>query len=126
MENSNNSNSNNNHNNTSSIYDKLFILSKTYCYYCHSCNYSRELTNMKHTFTYNDIENNDTNDTNDIWNRMLEITRNRNNNNNYENNEINIGTYIYYTQSESSLCEFNLPISVQRAYLLSEFKKKYL
>ena len=119
----------NNNNTSNSIYDKLFILSKTYCYYCQCCNYSREPIYMKHTFTYNDIDSNElnyTNDTNDIWNRMLELTRNRNNSNNYENNEINFGTYIYYTQSEHEICEFNLPILEQRAYLIREFKKKYL
>jgi hypothetical protein len=108
---------NNNFNNNA--YEKLFILSKTYCYYCHCCDYCRETTHMKHTFNYDDINNND------IWNKMIELTMNTNNNN-FKNNEINIGTYIYYTQSENSVCEFNLPINEQRRYLISEFTKKYL
>ena len=123
--NSNNSNSNsnsnnNNNNNNITSYEKQFILSKKYCYYCHCCNYCRDSTNMKHTFNYNDINNND------IWNRMIEVMMNRDNNNNYDYNEINVGIYIYYTPSESSLCEYNLPINDQRLYLISEFKKKYL
>ena len=113
-------------NNISTIYDKLFILSKTYCYYCHCCNYGTEPVYMKHTFTYNDINITESHYKNDIWNRMIELTKNRNNNNNFENNEINFGTYIYYTQSDHNLCEFNLPIPEQKEYLLNEFKKKYL
>jgi len=74
---------------------------------------------MKHTYTYNNINDNN------IWNRMIELTMNSHNNN-FENNEINVGTYIYYTHSESSLCEYNLPIETQKNYLLDEFKKKYL
>ena len=112
-------NNNNNNNTNSNAYDKIFILSKTYCYYCHCCNYCRETTNMKHTFTYNDINDNDT------WNKMIELTKNTDYNN-FENNEINIGTYIYYTQSENFLCEFNLPVIEQRLYLINEFIKKYL
>ena len=122
MENNNNSNNNSNSNNNNNItsYEKQFILSKKYCYYCHCCNYCRDSTSMKHTFNYNDINNND------IWNRMIEVIMNRDNNNNYDYNEINVGIYIYYTPSESSLCEYNLPINDQRLYLISEFKKKYL
>jgi hypothetical protein len=114
---------NNNNTNTNYTYEKLFILSKTYCYYCHCCNYCRETTHMKHTFNYDDINNNINN--NDIWNKMIELTMNTNNNN-FKNNEINIGTYIYYSQSENSSCEFNLPIHEQRRYLIREFTKKYL
>jgi len=113
----NNTNTNTNTNNNP--YEKIFILSKTYCYYCHCCNHCRDSTTMKHIFIYNDINDNDT------WNKMIELTRNRNNNN-FENNEINIGTYIYYTQSETVFCEYNLPINDQRLYLITEFKKKYL
>jgi hypothetical protein len=122
MDNNNNYNNynNNNYNNTTNTaYDKKFILSKTYCYYCHCCDYCRETVNMKHTFNYNDINDNN------IWNKMIELTMNRTNNN-FENNEINIDTYIYYTQSENSMCEFNLPTYNQKIYLISEFKKKYL
>ena len=110
---------NNNFNNNNNVYEKLFILSKSYCYYCICCNYCRDTIHMKHTFNYNDINDND------IWNKMSELTMNRNSNN-FKNNEINVGTYIYYTQSETSLCHFNLPINEQRDYLISEFKKKYL
>ena len=101
-------------------YEKIFILSKTYCYYCQCCNYCRETTHIKHTFNYTDINNND------IWNRMIEVIMNRENNNNYEYNEINVGIYIYYTQTEKYLCEFNLPIEEQKLYLFNEFIKKYL
>lgn len=105
--------------NTNPVYDKIFIISKIYCYYCNCCKYCRDTIHMKHTFTYNDINDND------IWNRMIEITMNSNSNN-YENNEINVGTYTYYTQTENMLCEFNLPIDQQKEHLISEFKKKYL
>ena len=119
MNNTNNTNTNSNTNNNNNAYEKIFILSKTYCYYCQCCNHCRDTTTMKQTFKYNDINNNDT------WNKMIELTRNRNNNN-FENNEINIGTYMYYTQSETVFCEYNLPINDQRLYLITEFKKKYL
>jgi len=104
--------------NNSSVYDKIFILSKAYCYYCNCCNYCRETTHMKHSFNYNDINNND------IWNKMIELKMN--NNNNFENNEINIGTHIYYTQIDNNLYEINLPIEQQKEYLINEFIKKYL
>jgi hypothetical protein len=107
-----------NNNNSNNSYDKIFIVSKTYCYYCHCCNYCRDTIHMKHSFKYNDINNND------IWNKMIELTLNRNNN--FETNEINIGTHLYYTQSEHTTLEFNLPISEQHLYLINEFKKKYL
>ena len=122
-------------NSTNTVYNKIFILSKKYCYYCQCCNYCRETITMNHTFNYNDISNmsnmsnvsniNDINN-NDIWNRMIEVIMNRENNNNYEYNEINVGIYIYYTQSEHYLCEFNLPIEEQKLYLFNEFIKKYL
>ena len=111
-------------NTNTSVYDKLFILSKIYCYYCESCNYSRHTIHMKHTFNYNDMHGVNGVNT-DIWNRMIELTMNRNNNN-YEHNEINIGIHIYYTQAEHLLCEFNLPIDEQKTYLLNEFIKKYV
>ena len=121
-------------NSTNAVYDKIFILSKKYCYYCQCCNYCRETITMNHTFNYNDISNmsnmsnvsniNDINN-NDIWNRMIEVIMNRDNNN-YDYNEINVGIYIYYTQTEKYLCEFNLPIEEQKIYLFNEFIKKYL
>ena len=129
----------NNNTTTTSVYEKQFIVSKTYCYYCNSCNYSRNNVYMKHVFTYNEIHNmynntinntinttinNNRVTTNDIWNRMIELTMNRNNN--YEENEINVGIHIYYTQNEHNSCEFNLDTEAQRLYLLHEFIKKYL
>ena len=122
MENNNNINininNNNNNNNNIDVYDKTFILSKKYCYYCQCCNYCRNITNMNYTFTYNDINNDN------LWNRMIELTMSRNNN--YKYNEINVGIYIYHNNLENSSLEYNLPIELQKIYLISEFKKKYL
>ena len=131
---------NNNNNININPYERIFILSKKYSHYCNCCNYYRDSTIMKHTFNYNDINDNN------IWNRMIELTMvNRNNNvvdnnnnvvsnnivsnntvNNIIDNTISVDEFIYYNSFDSQYCHYNLSIEEQKAHLISEFINKYL
>ena len=97
---------NNNNNININPYERTFILSKKYSHHCNCCNHYRDITIMKHSFNYNDINDNN------IWNRMIELTMvNRNNNvvdnnnnvvsnntvNNIIDNTISLNEFIYYS-----------------------------